>query len=128
MRTTPNMISDLAPGEVFVFGSNLAGMHAGGAARLACIQFGAENGVGIGPSGRTYAIPTMDEQMRPMPLSLIGEHIEIFLLYAAGKPDETFLVTAIGCGIAGFNAEQIAPLFRKHAPLPANVILPASFL
>ena len=117
-RTTPDFITRLEPNEVFVFGSNLAGMHGGGAARLAYEQFGAEWGVGVGPTGQCYAIPTMQggvETIRP--------YVDDFIAYAKQHPDQVFLVTRIGCGIAGFTDSQIAPLFATAHDLP-NVALP----
>lgn len=123
-RHTPEHITFLAPNEVFVFGSNLAGLHGGGAALLARERFGAVSGEGIGHHGQTYAIPTKDERIETLPLDDIAEHVSEFLDYARHKPDLTFLVTRIGCGLAGYTPADIAPFF-SHSP--ANVILPASF-
>ena len=94
---TPDYITRLEPNEIFVFGSNLAGFHGGGAARIAYEQFGAEWGVGVGRTGQCYAIPTMQggvETIRP--------YVNEFIRYAEQHPELTFLVTRIGCGIAGF--------------------------
>ena len=115
---TPEYITRLEPNEIFVFGSNLAGFHGGGAARIAYEQFGAEWGVGVGRTGQCYAIPTMQggvETIRP--------YVNEFIRYAEQHPELTFLVTRIGCGIAGFTDEQIAPLFAAARNLP-NVALP----
>ena len=115
---TPAFITHLAPNEIFVFGSNLAGMHGGGAAHMAYEKFGAEWGVGVGPTGRCYAIPTMQggvETIRP--------YVDDFIAYAKQHPELRFLVTRIGCGIAGFKDEEIAPLFVAARDL-ANVALP----
>ena len=115
---TPNYISRLEPNEIFVFGSNLAGFHGGGAARIAYEQFGAEWGVGVGRTGQCYAIPTMQggvETIRP--------YVDEFISYAEQHPELTFLVTRIGCGIAGFTDEQIAPLFAAAHDM-TNVVLP----
>ena len=115
---TPEFITRLEPNEIFVFGSNLAGMHGGGAARIAHEQFGAEWGVGVGRTGQCYAIPTMQggvETIRP--------YVDEFIRYAEQHPELTFLVTRIGCGIAGFTDEQIAPLFAAARDLE-NVALP----
>ena len=115
---TPDFITRLESNEVFVFGSNLAVMHGGGAARIAFEQFGAEWGVGVGPTGQCYAIPTMQggvETIRP--------YVDDFIRYAEQHPERTFLVTRIGCGIAGFTDEQIAPLFAAARNLQ-NVALP----
>lgn len=120
-RITPDYISSLNPNEIFVFGSNLAGMHGGGAARTARLHFGAVLGNGDGPQGQSYAIPTMQggvETIRP--------YVDKFIRYAKAHPDETFLVTPIGCGIAGFTPEDIAPLF-EDAVYVENIYLPQSF-
>lgn len=120
-RITPDLIQELAPNEVFVFGSNLAGMHGGGAARVARLYFGAIMGVGVGPQGQCYAIPTMQggvETIRP--------YVDQFIDYAKIQPQKIFLVTPIGCGIAGFTPEQIAPLFAHAVQVP-NIYLPKSF-
>lgn len=121
MKTSPDRITELQPDEIFVFGSNLAGFHGGGAASLAHSRFGACWGVGNGPSGSTYAIPTMQggpETIRP--------YVEEFIGYARSHPDKKFLVTEIGCGIAGFTPEQIAPLFTA-AKDADNIYLPERF-
>lgn len=114
-------ISDLEPQEVFVFGSNLAGHHAGGAARAALNRFGAVWGQGVGLQGQSYAIPTMQGGVET-----IKPYVQDFTDFAAAHPELTFLVTRIGCGIAGFRDEEIAPLFARAAALP-NVRLPLSF-
>lgn len=120
-RVTPAHISALKPNEIFVFGSNLAGMHGGGAARAAHLHFGALMGVGVGPQGQSYAIPTMQggvETIRP--------YVDEFILYARQHPELTFLVTPIGCGIAGFSPEEIAPLFQEAIEI-GNIHLPECF-
>ncbi len=112
---------ELKPGEVFVFGSNLSGHHGGGAARIALDRFGAIWGQGVGMQGDTYAIPTMQggtETIKP--------YVDEFIAFAKEHPERTFLVTRIGCGIAGFRDEDIAPLFAEALPV-ANIILPKSF-
>lgn len=116
---TPPMITNLSKDEIFVFGSNLRGYHSGGAARIAMQNFGAQWGVGVGPTGQCYAIPTMQggvETIKPF--------VDDFLDYAASNADTRFLVTRIGCGIAGFDDGEIAPLFEKAVDL-SNVALPA---
>lgn len=121
-RTTPDFIASLAENEIFVFGSNLAGFHGGGAARVAHQRFGAVWGQGVGLQGQSYAIPTMQggvETIRP--------YVDEFIVFARQHPELTFLVTRIGCGIAGFTDEDIAPLF-KEALGTDNIILPATFL
>lgn len=120
-RTSPGRIEQLAENEIFVFGSNLAGMHGGGAARLARIRWGAVMGQGVGLQGRTYAIPTMQggpETIKP--------YVDEFIAFAKAHPGLRFLVTEIGCGIAGFTPSQIAPLFAGVADVP-NILLPARF-
>ncbi len=116
------MISELKPNEIFVFGSNLAGAHAGGAARLAHERFGAIWGQGVGLQGRSYAIPTMQGGVET-----IKPYVEQFADFASRHPDLTFLVTRIGCGIAGFSAHEIAPLFLNVIDL-SNVLLPKDFV
>ena len=120
-RVTPEFIDTLKPGEVFVFGSNLAGMHAGGAARTAERKFGAVMGQGVGLQGQSYAIPTMQGGVET-----IAPYVDEFIRFADQHPDLTFLVTPIGCGIAGFTARDIAPLFTRAISLP-NVHLPLDF-
>ena len=120
-RITPDYITSLKPNEIFVFGSNLAGMHGGGAARTARLYFGAVLGNGDGPQGQSYAIPTMQggvETIRP--------YVDKFIGYAKAHPEQTFLVTPIGCGIAGFMPDDIAPLFEKAISVE-NIHLPQSF-
>ena len=119
---TPEFITELKPNEVFVFGSNLQGIHAGGAARIAQERFGAVWGQGVGMQGQSYAIPTMQGGVET-----IEPYVEEFMDYAFRHRELTFLVTRIGCGIAGFTAEEIAPLFLKVIDLE-NVILPKDFV
>lgn len=105
-----------SPGEIFVFGSNLAGIHGAGAARAA-LKFGAVMGDGVGRRGRSYAIPTKDRDIVTMPIADIAPHVAAFLDHARANPDERFFVTRIGCGLAGYENGDIAPLFRNA---PAN--------
>jgi len=126
VRYTPDNIQSLAHNEVFVFGSNLSGRHGGGAARLAAEKFGATFGVGVGHEGRTYALPTKDEKIQTLPLLEIEKHVGNFIVYAAAHPELTFLVTQIGCGLAGYTPAEIAPLFFNFA-MPRNVVLPEVF-
>lgn len=121
-RFTPEFITELKPGEIFVFGSNQGGFHAGGAARVANQKFGAEWGVGVGLTGQCYAIPTMQGGVET-----IKPYTDEFVAFAAQHPELTFLVTRIGCGIAGFRDEEIAPLFADALDAP-NVVLPESFV
>lgn len=120
-RVTPEWIDDLQENQVFVFGSNLAGMHGGGAARIARLRFGAVMGKGVGMQGRSYAIPTMQGGTKT-----IRPYVNDFIAYAKEHPELTFLVTPIGCGIAGFEPEDIAPLFEEASNVE-NIWLPKSF-
>ena len=115
---TPDMITELKNDEVFVFGSNLEGVHGGGAARMAFRLFGAVMGCGIGLRGQSYAIPTMHggvEEIRP--------YVDEFVEFAAAHPELFFYVTRVGCGIAGFRDREMAPLFIAAHNLD-NVCLP----
>lgn len=118
---TPEFITELNEGEIFVFGSNLAGQHGGGAAFVAYRKFGAEWGVGVGLTGQTYAIPTMQGGVET-----IAPYVDDFIEFARNHRNLKFYVTRIGCGIAGFRDRDIAPLFR-NAIGEANIILPESF-
>lgn len=109
------------PGRVFVFGSNLAGMHGAGAARTALDLYGARMGQGRGLQGSSYAIPTKGRQLETLPLEDIGDYVEAFLTHAAANPDLSYFVTRIGCGLAGLVDQEVAPLFRGA---PSNVELP----
>jgi len=120
-RFTPEMISKLDGNEVFVFGSNLGGFHGGGAARATLELFGAVWGQGVGLQGQSYAIPTMHGGVET-----IKPYVDEFIDFARSRQDLFFYVTRIGCGIAGFRDEEIAPLFRDALPLD-NVALPKSF-
>lgn len=117
-RTTPERITSLGPNEIFVFGSNLAGMHGGGAAWVAYRKFGAIMGQGVGLQGRSYGIPTMQGGVET-----IKPYVDEFIEFAKSRQDLTFLVTRIGCGIAGFTDKEIAPLFEKAHEV-ANIVLP----
>ena len=121
IRVSSDRIEKLADNEIFVFGSNLAGKHIGGAARQAFQNFGAEWGVGNGPTGRAYAIPTIHGG-----IDEIAPYINQFIQYATKHSEQKFLVTKIGCGVAGFRPKDIAPLFASAAKL-INVYLPAEF-
>lgn len=106
---------------VFVFGSNLAGRHGAGAAKVAHVNFGAEYCVGSGPTGRAYAIPTKGKRLEVLDLEQIREAVQHFLAHAQAHPQTEFFVTRIGCGLAGYDDGQIAPLFRDA---PINCSLP----
>lgn len=121
-QPAPDQITQLDPGQIFVFGSNLQGAHAGGAARIAAERFGAIWGQGVGLQGLSYAIPTMQG-----PVSSIKPYVDEFIAFAKNHPEYEFLVTRIGCGIAGFKDAEIAPLFKDALEID-NVRLPLSFI
>ena len=118
---TPDNISELKEDEVFVFGSNLEGMHGGGAAFAAWKKFGAVMGCGVGLRGQSYAIPTMQGGVET-----IEPYVSSFIAFAKEHSELFFYVTRIGCGIAGFRDKEIAPLFSEAVGLE-NVCLPESF-
>jgi hypothetical protein len=120
-KFTPERISSLELGEIFVFGSNLAGAHGGGAARVALNKFGAVWGQGVGLQGQCYAIPTMQGGV-----GTIKPYVDEFIEFAKAHPELFFYVTRIGCGIAGFRDEEIAPLFKAAVGI-GNICLPESF-
>lgn len=119
-RISPKWIDKLNDNEIFVFGSNLEGYHGGGAANLA-MKWGAIWGQGVGLQGQTYAIPTMHGGVET-----IKPYVDDFLLFAQAHPEFKFLVTEIGCGIAGFSIKEIAPLFKDTMSVN-NVYIPLSF-
>ena len=110
--------------EIFVFGSNRKGLHGGGAARVAHEQHGAEWGVGEGRTGNSYALPTKADFARTLTLEELREHVECFLVHARANSADTFMLTQVGCGLAGLTKEQVAPLFRA---VPANVNAPLAW-
>lgn len=118
-RVTPNNIQTLEPNEVFVFGSNPQGNHAGGAARFAVEHFGAQMGVGEGIQGQSYAIPTTERLQ-------MEDAIMRFCYYAHMHPEKKFLVTQVGCGIVGYAPEDVAPLFKMAIEIE-NICLPREF-
>lgn len=119
-RITPDIITRLAPNEVFVFGSNEQGLHYGGAAKAAVENFGAIMGQGVGLQGKSYGIPTMSG------IGIMDQYVKEFCEFAKAHPEKRFLVTPIGCGIAGFSESEVAPLFECCRDVE-NVCLPASF-
>ena len=121
-KYTPNKIASLQNNEIFVFGSNLDGLHGGGAARIAYQKFGAQWGKGVGIQGKSYGIPTMHggvDEIKP--------YVDEFIEFALSNKEYTFLVTRIGCGIAGFSPNEIAPLFTKAIEIE-NILLPKDFV
>ena len=120
-RIAPNKISELKKNQIFVFGSNLQGNHGGGAAAIATSKFGAIWGQGVGLQGQSYAIPTMHggiDEIKP--------YVDEFIEFAKQNSNLNFLVTRIGCGIAGFDEEEMAPLFAGSVDVK-NVYLPDTF-
>ena len=121
-RYTPDQINSLKENEIFVYGSNLQGFNGGGAAKYAQDHFGAKHGVGVGRNGQCYAIPTMDGSV-----NAIKPYVDDFIKYAAEHKDLEFLLTPIGCGIAGYTPKQIAPLFKEGLKY-GNIVFPKSFI
>lgn len=125
-RFTPELIEQLNENEVFVFGSNKAGNHAGGAARTAVEKFGAVMGHGEGIQGQSYAIPTIDENMEKVPLDDLQQSLFRFCQYAEKESEKTFYLTKIGMGIAGFTLDEMLEVINR-VDLPSNVIIPEEF-
>lgn len=113
------------PSKVFVFGSNLAGRHGKGAALWALQNRGAIYGQGFGRQGNSFAIPTKDANIRTLKLDIIANYVKLFILEAQETPETGYELTPIGCGLAGYKPEDIAPLFKNA---PANVELPLVFV
>ena len=111
--------------EIFVFGSNLAGIHGAGSAAYAHVHKGAQWGLGQGFHGESYAIPTKCKRLHSLPLEKIALYVDIFKDFAGKHPEMLFKVVAIGCGLAGYKPAQIGPMFKN---CPSNVILPDVFL
>lgn len=110
--------------EIFVFGSNLAGRHGAGAARFAREYYGAIYGQGVGLQGRSYAIPTKDENIETLPLDRIKPYVDQFIQFASNNPERVFRLTPIGCGLAGYKYKDIGPMFKGA---PDNVLIPEEF-
>ena len=124
MKYTPDFITQLGDNQIFVFGSNLAGKHNGGGAKIALEKFGAIYGEGVGIQGQSYAIPTLDANFKKIDLTEIRFYIDMFFQFAYNHPQYEFLVTKIGCGIAGYDVSEIAPLLLNPFK---NIILPKEF-
>lgn len=124
--TNPN-ITKLSDNQIFVFGSNMGGRHGAGAARAA-MSWGAVYGQGVGLQGKTYAIPTLDAMIQhQLSIHQIKNQVDSFVQFAKNNPNLHFLVTEIGCGLAGFTHSEIAPLFVECLSM-SNVSLPLSFV
>lgn len=109
---------------IFVFGSNLAGRHGAGAAKFAFDRCGAVYGVGFGPQGFCYAIPTKDRAIKTLPLADIMDYFTLFLEYVGNNPDKVFFLTPIGCGLAGYKTENMLAEINYHfkGKIPMNVV------
>lgn len=126
MIYTPDNITSLQPYEIFVYGANERGLHGAGAAKLA-LTWGAKMGK-YGFNGQTYGIPTKDRNIKSLPLIKIEEHVNLFLRFAWMQDQYTYLVTKIGCGLAGYKESEIAPLFKSVViNNNTNIILPETF-
>ena len=123
---TPEFIDSLEENEYFVFGSNEAGIHGAGAARLALYKFGAQSGKPFGFQGNSFAIPTKDRNIETLPLENIKEYVALSEVFFEQNPDKIFYVTKIGCGLAGLTIAEVAPLFNKAYTLE-NVYMPKEF-
>lgn len=124
---TPDVIHSLKPNEIFIFGSNEAGRHGKGAALTAIREYGAKKGQGFGRQGQCFAIPTKNAKMGTLKLPTINSSVEKLLCYAKNNLHLTFYVTRIGCGLAGYNDSDIAPMFKQALDMP-NVYLPKTFI
>ena len=126
-RISQRAILNLKDDEIFVFGSNESGLHIGGAAKIASLRFGALEGQGEGLQGYSYAIPTIRTNLDgTLTIPEILPYVISFIMFAKSKPEKKFLVTEIGCGIAGYTPEEIAPLFSDALKVK-NIHLPESF-
>ena len=137
MKFTPEKIEELKPGEIFVFGSNMNGAHMGGAARIAYDNFGAKWGKSEGLTGHSYAIPTLDKNMEKVSESVLEASIDKFIDFVLNNQQLTFYLTKIGCGIAGWDIEDVKRIFWKAVEedymfdsecyIPINLIIPIEF-
>lgn len=135
-KFTPENIEGLKENEIFVFGSNTQGQHHGGAARVAFEKFGAEWGVGRGLTGKSYAIPTLDDNRNKVSRNELLNSFADFIKFASYNKDLTFYLTKVGCGIAGWNIEEVKELFHnailfmkqdEGIDSPNNLIIPREF-
>lgn len=136
IKYTPENIVSLDENEIFVFGSNEAGIHGAGAARIAFLKFGAKMGLGNGLSGSSYAIPTKDSNIETLPLERVKIYLDEFITFVLNNQHLTFYLTKIGCGLAGWDIEDVKRIFWKviedynpdtECSVPANLIIPKEF-
>lgn len=125
-RITPKIGKKLKELEVLVFGSNLAGRHGAGSAKLALEYFGAKEGISFGLEGQSFAVPTKDKYIGTMHTYQIKPYVDQFILFAKTRPDLTFYVVEIGCMLGGHTPKDIAPLFKAAMEIE-NIYLPKSF-
>ena len=125
MKYTPENITQLAPNQIFVYGANKVGRHGAGAARLAYLKFGAKYGK-VGLVGQSYGLCTKDEYIETMPLKEIRQEVTLFIETAKIFPHLEFLLSKVGCGLAGYTVSDIAPMFRSALDIK-NIILPKEF-
>lgn len=123
---TPEVITELKPNEIFVFGSNRAGRHGRGAA-LQAVKWGAKYGVGLGLEGQTFALPTKNRELETCQIHEIESAIIQLHICVQENKDKHFLITKVGCGLAGYSVAEIAPLFKNFIQFP-NVSLPREFV
>jgi|SRR3990167_3736101 len=129
MATFQYHLSSVIPSGdwIWVFGSNIGGNHTRGASRIARDSFGAAHGCGIGPSGQSYAIPTIDDQFNRLPLSQIALHVANFIRFAAEQPERSFFVTDVGCDRSGPRNHRPADMAMLFADVPAHCSLPEAW-
>jgi hypothetical protein len=126
-KASPQTITKLKENEIFVFGSNLQGIHSGGSARQALVSFGAKYGQGEGLQGQSYAIPTKRDMKTALDLEEVRLYIDRFMSIVRLTQDKIFLVTEIGCRHAGMKVEDVGPLFAPYIKV-SNLLLPQRFL
>jgi hypothetical protein len=127
MKTHDGKIYELTQNQIFVFGSNEAGRHGAGAARRARMMWGAKIGQGVGLAGNTYAIPSKNKEIKVLPIGKIKKYVNEFIEFVKANPQLEFMLTDVGCGLAGFHASQIAPLFKEAKDLE-NITWPPTFV
>ncbi|MFA5234143.1 MAG: hypothetical protein WC390_07070 [Sulfurimonas sp.] len=126
-KITPENITELKENEIFCFGSNLCGRHGAGAAYTAFSQFNAKYGIGIGFTGQCFALPTKDESLNRLSVLDIKKWVDVLKSEILAMPDNQFLITKIGCGLAGYSVNEIAPLFKDFLQIE-NCSLPIDFI